>query len=154
MKRPVPGATCVAASSDRDNYEVGGVVPFYWRERPHLASPEVRASAALGVLERALELIRERGWTPVYGGTGRITLTAALQQTGEIEDEWARCVVREFITGVSIHGWESRPEREPRDVLRVLDRAIAACGGVAPQRRGGWFVDAPAARRLSNGGRK
>lgn len=130
--------------------------------RPHLVGESTRTRAALQILLQARALVLDRGWCQgaMADGRGRVSLHGAVA-TGEIEAEWARRVLRKLVPAVSIPAFNDAPGTRLEDVVRVLDRAIEACGGVPPPRpipapkRGGWRMSTgptqspPAARRAS-----
>lgn len=102
---------------------------------------------ALPVLVEARALIvrgwcQRAAWVVDAGGRERWSLYGALAQTGEIDDEWARRVVRKFMPAPFIPQWNDDPRRVVREVVALLDRAIAECGGSrCVVRCGGWRVE-------------
>lgn len=100
-----------------------------------------RKALALPVLESALALIRSEGWCQgaLVDRKGRVSLYGALAR-GTLESEFAREVLREMLRTVDLVRWNDRAERERREVVRALQRAVRLCRAAMPVHSGGWRV--------------
>lgn len=101
---------------------------------------EQQRALALPVLLKAREWIRRDGWCQgaMRDLKGRWSLHGAIAEAGEgrIQGEYARRAMRDALWFVDLPGWNDKPERERREVLRAFARAIAICR----PHRGGWTV--------------
>lgn len=100
-----------------------------------------RRARALPVLRQTLQMIRADGWCQgaMRDDKGRWSVYGAIAEAGEamMPSEYAREVLRELLWTHDVVAWNNRPERERREVIRILERAIRLC---STKRPGGWSV--------------
>lgn len=142
-----PRARIVLADSMRGDFAALLAAPVETDVRDAYGrTPEEQRAAALAVLRKAHDLVR-RGWVQRASGgedaegRWRVSLYGAVAEAsgGDIRGEYARRVLRRLAGTSDLVAWNDHPFRTQREVLSLLERAVAECGGMAP-RRGGWRV--------------